>query len=132
MNTPNIPLTSYQDDSCFKVFLHDVGLLSAMANIPSRAVLEGSRMFQEFKGALGEQLALQEMLSAGVLVSSYYQNDSTRTEIDFLVDNIDQTEGAVPVEVKYGTNLRAKSLTAYVKKKRTAKGYTHLRSHALC
>lgn len=116
VNTPNIPLTSYQDDSCFKVFLHDVGLLSAMANIPSRAVLEGSRMFQEFKGALGEQLALQEMLSAGVLVSSYYQNDSTRTEIDFLVDNIDQTEGAVPVEVKYGTNLRAKSLTAYVKK----------------
>lgn len=116
MNTPNIPLTSYQDDSCFKVFLHDVGLLSAMANIPSRAVLEGGRMFQEFKGALGEQLALQEMLSAGVLVSSYYQNDSTRTEIDFLVDNIDQTEGAVPVEVKYGTNLRAKSLTAYVKK----------------
>ena len=64
------------------------GFLSAMANIPSRAVLEGDRMFQEFKGALGEQLALQEMLSAGVLVSSYYQNDSTRTEIDFLVDNI--------------------------------------------
>ena len=116
VNTPHIPLTSYQDDSCFKVFLHDIGLLGAMTNIPSRAVLEGDRMFREFKGALGEQLALQEMLASGIAATSYYQNDSTRTEIDFLVDDIKETEGAVPVEVKYGTNLRAKSLAAYVKK----------------
>lgn len=116
VNTPHIPLTSYQDDSCFKVFLHDIGLLGAMTNVPSRAVLEGDRMFKDFKGALGEQLALQEMLASGITATSYYQNDSTRTEIDFLVDDIEETEGAVPVEVKYGTNLRAKSLAAYVKK----------------
>lgn len=116
VTTPRVPLISYQDDSCFKVFLHDVGLLAAMSNLPSRAILEGDRVFREFKGALGEQLALQEMIASGVRATGYYQNDSTRSEIDFLVDGIENTEGVVPVEVKYGTNLRARSLAAYVKK----------------
>lgn len=116
VNVPHTPLSSYQDDSIFKVYLHDVGLLGAMSNLSYSTVLDGDSMFREFKGALGEQLALQEMLSAGISVTSYYQNEKTKTELDFLIDGVDGVNGAIPVEVKYGTNLRAKSLKAYVNK----------------
>lgn len=40
----------------------------------------------------------------------YFMNQSTRTEIDFIVDGNERVPAAVPIEVKAGTNLRAKSL----------------------
>ncbi|WP_139651357.1 hypothetical protein [Raoultibacter phocaeensis] len=46
----------------------------------------------------------------------YFKNEPTRTEIDFVIDGNRLDPNAIPVEVKYGTNLKAKSLTAYVKK----------------
>lgn len=87
-----------------------------MSKLKAKTIIDGDEVFREFKGALGEQLALQEMLTGGLGTPHYYQNDSTRTEIDFVIDSIEGVGGVVPVEVKYGTNLRAKSLSAYVKK----------------
>lgn len=116
VNAPGLPLSAYQDDTVFKVFCHDVGLLGAMSNLNIRTIIEGDRAFTEFKGALGEQLAFQEMTTCGVANLFYYKNESTRSEIDFLTDELDGFNGIVPIEIKYGTNLRAKSLSAYVKK----------------
>lgn len=116
VHAPGVPLSAYQDGSAFKVYLHDVGLLGAASGLTARTVIDGDAVFREFKGALAEQLALQEMLAAGMSVSSYYQNDKTRTEVDFLLDGLEGAAGVVPVEVKSGTNLQAKSLSAYVKK----------------
>ena len=116
VNNPNVPLSSYQDDSAFKIYLHDIGLLGAMSGLTARTVIDGDQVFKEFKGALGEQFVLQELISSGISASSYFQNETTRTEIDFIVDGLEDTPGAVPVEAKYGTNLRSRSLAAYVKK----------------
>jgi hypothetical protein len=46
----------------------------------------------------------------------YFMNQSTRTEVDFIVDGNNLNSAAVPIEVKSGTNLQAKSLTAYCNK----------------
>ncbi|MBK5211143.1 MAG: AAA family ATPase [Coriobacteriia bacterium] len=116
VNTPRVPLASYQDDEAFKVYCLDVGLLGAMTNLPAQTILEDDKVFKEFKGALGEQLALQEVCSTGRNGLNYYQNESTRTEIDFVLDGVKNIGGVVPLEVKYGTNLRAKSLASYVKR----------------
>lgn len=52
---PDFPLRAYQDFSAFKLFVLDVGLLGAMSHLDAKIILEGSRLFEEFKGALTEQ-----------------------------------------------------------------------------
>lgn len=116
INTPGLPLMSYQDDEAFKVFGLDVGLIGAMCGLRAQTILEGDSIFREFKGALGEQLALQEYVAKTNKPIWYFQNEQTRTEIDFIFDGLESMRGVVPMEVKYGTNLKAKSLTSFVKK----------------
>lgn len=109
---PGMPLISYIEMSSFKIFLLDVGLMSAQGNLDSRTLLEGNRIFQEFKGALTEQFIAQELAAAGMELY-YYTSGSSSGEIDFMV----QKSGmAIPVEVKAEENLQAKSLREFCKK----------------
>ena len=50
-----MPLKAYIDFSSFKLFLLDVGLLSAMSDLDAKSILEKNRVFTEFKGALAEE-----------------------------------------------------------------------------
>ena len=56
VSKPDIPISAYADLKSFKVFLLDVGLLRAMSKISPKVILEGSRIFEEFKGALTSEL----------------------------------------------------------------------------
>ena len=106
---PGLPLSAYSDGKAFKVFLVDVGLLGAMSGLAPATVLEGSRVYTEFKGALTEQYVCQQLVASG-LRPFYWSAENSRGEIDFLV----QHEGAVyPIEVKAEENVRAKSLRAF-------------------
>ena len=51
---PHLPLTAYQDNA-FKLYGLDVGLLAAQSGLDAGTLLEGNRIFTEFKGALTEQ-----------------------------------------------------------------------------
>lgn len=106
---PRIPLKSYEDASAFKLFALDVGLLGAMASLDSETVVEGSRIFTEFKGALTEQYVFQELLLHNE--PFYFSKTNSQMEIDFLI----QKKGKViPIEVKAEENLRARSLRQFV------------------
>jgi len=56
---PGLPLVAYEDPGAFKLFVVDVGLLGAMGDLDARSVIDGNRVFEEFKGALTEQYPLQ-------------------------------------------------------------------------
>lgn len=107
---PGVPLSAYNDNKAFKVFLLDVGLLGAMAGLNEAAVLVGNAAFTEFKGALAEQYVCQQLVSDCGLGPYYWSAENSKGEIDFLVQ-----EGGVtyPVEVKAEENLRAKSLRVF-------------------
>ena len=106
---PRLPLASYQDFSAFKLYMHDVGLLGAMSGTSPSMLLDGDALFTNFKGALAEQFALQE-LTAREIEPSYWTSDSGNAEVEFVV----QGENDIfPVEVKSGINTKAKSLKAY-------------------
>ncbi len=109
---PDIPLKAYANLSAFKVFLLDVGLLCAMSHLAPETILLGNRIFEEFKGALTEQFALQELSQFSTLESNYYWTGA-KAEVDFLL-----TDGmrVYPLEVKAGINTRAKSLSTYISK----------------
>ena len=107
---PGIPLSAYNDNKSFKVFLLDVGLLGAMAGLDPVNVLDGNAAFTEFKGSLAEQYVCQQLVSDCGLDPFYWSAENSKGEIDFLV----QRGGRIfPIEVKAEENLRAKSLRAF-------------------
>ena len=110
VSSPKLPLKGYEDIKAFKLFMLDVGLLSCMAGLKRRTLLEGNRLFSEFKGALTEQFVFQQLKTIKGLGIHYWTNERGMAEIDFLVDN---GEDVFPVEVKAEKNLKAKSLKAY-------------------
>ena len=114
LEAPRIPIMSYANASAFKLYHLDVGLLAAMVRLDERVLLEGNQIFTEFRGSLAEQLALQELQVDGGLDVCYWAMDGqSRAEVEFIVQTGSQI---VPVEVKSGTNLRAKSLAVYMNK----------------
>lgn len=110
VRVPHLPLEAYKEITIFKIYSNDIGLLGAMCDLHSRTIVEGNEVFKEFKGALTEQYAFQQLLQNNKLY--YYSKSNSQQEIDFLI----QKEGEiVPIEVKAGINLQAKSLRQFVK-----------------
>ncbi|MDR2673056.1 MAG: ATP-binding protein [Coriobacteriales bacterium] len=113
VSKPGVPLASYANESSFKLFALDVGLLGAMAGLDPGSVISGNKAFTEFKGALTEQFVCQQLVSDCELQPFYWSAENSRGEIDFLV----QAEGRIyPIEVKAEENLRSKSLRAFSEK----------------
>lgn len=111
---PDLPLNGYKDLSAFKLFMVDIGLLSAMSSLDVKTLLDKNDIFEEFKGALTEQYVLQQLIAQSKdLVIAYWTNDSNTNEIDFVIQYENEI---IPVEVKASTNLKAKSLTWYIEK----------------
>ena len=106
-----MPVRFYEDLSAFKLFLLDCGLLGCMTEAPASQMLVGDNVFKEFKGAFTEQFVLQQLVAQG-FSPYYWSNDKTPAKIDFVV----QTEHRViPVEVKAEENVRARSMSEYIK-----------------
>lgn len=113
INKANFPLKVYEDWKAFKLFLVDVGLLGCMSNLHPRTLLEGNRLFTEFKGALSEQYVCQQLKTINDISTHYYTNDRGSCEVDFVID---MGIEIVPIEVKAEINLKAKSLKNYGEK----------------
>ena len=108
VSKPSMPLVSYNDLSAFKIYANDVGLLRSMTNLDSKIVVEGNKLFEEFKGALTENYVIQALTSSGF--DSYYFTFDNRYEIDFLLQNKNEI---VPIEVKSSENINNTSLKVY-------------------
>jgi predicted AAA+ superfamily ATPase len=115
VSKPALPLKAYEDFATFKLFLVDVGLLAAMTSLDVKVLLEGSRIFEEFKGALTEQYVLQQLITDKNLHIGYWSSERSDAEIDLLLQYKNEI---IPVEVKAAENLHAKSLRSFVQKNR--------------
>ena len=113
VNSNKIPLSAYQDFSAFKLYLLDVGLLSAMAEIDAKTLLEGNEVFVEFKGSLTEQYVLCQLKQCSSLNIFYWASDTGISEIDFIAQI---GKNNVPIEVKANENLQSKSLKTFIQK----------------
>jgi predicted AAA+ superfamily ATPase len=113
ISKPSLPLPAYADFMSFKLFMHDVGLLGAMSGLNVQTILNGDKIFTEFKGALTEQFVLQQLSVKKDRFIFYWTNDRSTSEVDFVI----QTDGViVPIEVKSGENLKAKSFKLFCEK----------------
>jgi len=110
INKPGIPLKAYEDLEAFKIFILDIGLLCSMTDLSAKVLLEGNRLFTEFKGALTEQFVCQQLISELEIRPYYWSAKDGTAEVDFIF----QADALViPIEVKAEINLRAKSFKLY-------------------
>lgn len=109
---PHLPLSAYQDNA-FKLYGLDVGLLAAQSHLDAGVLLEGSRIFTEFKGALTEQYVLQQLVATQENPVFYWAAERGTAEVDFVLQ---RKQSVIPIEVKAEENLKAKSLKVYVER----------------
>ncbi len=112
VKTPSLPMSSYWAAGVSKVFVLDVGLLSAACELDAGTLLDGDAVFDDFKGALTEQFVQQELRADCGLSPCYWASEekNAKAEIDFLCT---VRGNIVPIEVKSGRNTQAKSLHVY-------------------
>lgn len=105
-----LPVNVFRDVSAFKLYLSDVGLLSAFSNIMPENIIRND-LSPLFRGALTENYVAQALAANGYALY-YWTSDSPAAEVDFVI----QKQGEViPIEVKSGENIHAKSVRHYKK-----------------
>jgi len=113
ISKPAMPLIAYHDMFSFKLYINDIGLLSAMTGLDIKTLVDANTLFTEFKGALTEQFVIQELKTSEMDFTGYWTNDKSTAEIDFII----QHQGEIiPIEVKAAENLKAKSLKLFCEK----------------
>lgn len=109
VSKPEHPLKAFEQLNHFKLFLFDVGLLKAMADISNEAILIKSDY--QFKGALTENYVLQQIRGLFDGEPHYFAPTST-SEIDFVIQNGMQI---IPIEVKGGESVQSNSFKSFIR-----------------
>lgn len=109
---PFIPLSSYADDTSFKLYMADIGILRKLSKLPYEVILDATPNYKEFKGSLTENYVLCELVKS-VDDTLYYWSSGNTAEVDFILQSSSEI---VPVEVKSERNVKARSLAEYRKK----------------
>ncbi|MDD4226713.1 MAG: AAA family ATPase [Mariniphaga sp.] len=112
VQTPRLPLSAYKNSSAFKLYMVDSGLLRTKLRLTPLAILQGDKLFTEFKGILTENYVLQS-LTRQFGNEIYYWTSGNRAEIEFMLE---KNSRIIPVEVKSSANIKSKSLSEYRKK----------------
>lgn len=107
------PLNAYIDLKSFKIYHLDIGLLRVMSGLSPEIIIEKETVFREFKGAITEQYVLQQLSTIEKISDCFYWTSDATAEIDFLFSFSNMI---IPVEVKSGENMQAKSLKVFIEK----------------
>lgn len=83
------------------------------SGIMPAVVASGNAVFGEFKGALTEQFVIQALQDTFINTEFYYWTSDASAEVEFVFAD---KENIIPVEVKSGINLKARSLKVFMEK----------------
>ncbi len=105
---PSVPLSGYEDQCSFRLFIGDTGILSSKAEVPFKTVMSG-KASDRFRGRMAENYIMQSLVSNGI--TPYYWNPDQNTEVDFVIQ--DSYGKIIPIEVKSGDRTDSKSLKKF-------------------
>lgn len=103
-----IPLKVYIDQSIFKLYLSDVGILTNMSEIKFPDIILDNNFI--YKGAITENYVAQEINFKEETL--FYWTSKRNAEIDFVLYS--KMDGIIPIEVKSGNNIKSVSLNMYM------------------
>ena len=96
VTVPEIPLSAQVREGWFKLYLSDVGLLSALYGTEMKRLLYSRRLTGNAKGGLYENLIAGELERKGIPLH-YFKNEDGSREVEFVIE---RDGGIVPIEVK--------------------------------
>lgn len=91
-----IPIAAQVRDGWFKLYLSDVGLLSALYGVELKRLLYSGKLMGNVKGGIYENLIAGALERKG-LPLYYFKNETGSREVEFMIE---RDGGVVPVEVK--------------------------------
>ena len=108
---PDYPLSGYADNTHFKLYMCDTGLLRRTARIPPSVILDKSANFREIKGAIVENIICCELKRMFNEELYYWSAENPgRSEVEFIVQD---GGDIIPIAVKAGSASRTRSLMQY-------------------
>lgn len=105
------PLSLYEDQTSFKIYYSDVGLLTTRMSVAPNAILQPYNLSDKMRGMMAETFVAEQLVANGF--SLHYWTSGNSAEVDFVVQ---QDSYSIPIEVKSSDNVKAKSLQTYIKK----------------
>jgi hypothetical protein len=105
-----IPISAQEDDSDFKIYMSDVGLLNTKTQMPVQMLLNAIETDNTFLGSVAENYVGQALAANGITLR-YWKNDNTQ-EVEFILQD---GMNVIPVEVKKGKKVDAISLNNFKK-----------------
>lgn len=109
LHTVGHPLSAFTEESRFKLYLFDVGMLGALSRLAPKTILDYE--YGTYKGYFAENFVAQEFTGTNCKEMYAWQED--RSEVEF-IRNIHGD--ILPIEVKSGNVTHAKSLQKFVDK----------------
>lgn len=103
------PLENYCDVDAFKIYLSDVGLLSAKKGVVPEDILYPDGTMDDYRGGMTENYVNSQLEASGHK-TYYWESERRNAEVDFVIQ---MGRDIVPIEVKAGDNTKAKSLNAF-------------------
>jgi len=111
VQTPRLPLAAYKNSLAFKLYMVDSGLLRTKLRLSPLTILQGDKLFTEFKGVLTENYVLQSLIRQfGNEI--FYWTSGNQAEIEFMLE---KNGLIIPFEVKSSISVKSKSLSEYRK-----------------
>ena len=110
LNYPELPLKGNADESKFKLYYPDTGLLISSLDEEAQEDLRANKNLGVYKGALYENFAAEALLKQK-LGLYYFKKENSTLEEDFFVRSQNEL---IPVEVK-SNNAGSKSLSSLIK-----------------
>ena len=96
LSAPLFPLSAYEEETVFKLYLSDIGLLVAMYGFETKAAIINQTISGSVKGGLYENLIATFLVRRGRQLR-YLRGKREPLEVEFLIEK----EGSViPIEVK--------------------------------
>jgi uncharacterized protein len=105
-----IPISAYTDLSDFKLYMGDVGLLTAKSGIPVQTIMNEYESANYFLGMVCENYVAQALTTNGHPL--YYWKNENTAELDFILPI---GENNIPIEVKKGSRTKSTSFNLYMK-----------------
>lgn len=111
---PDAPLRAFENPNSFKIYMADTGLLGCECDVLPASLLPADDKAAAFRGALNENFVLQQLTAWDV--HAHYWGMASKAEVEFVAS--DRSGDVIPIEVKSGRRVTARSLSAYREKYR--------------
>jgi len=98
VSTPSFPLSAYERDDQYKIYLNDIGLLVSMYGFEIKKEIVNNSLKGPVKGGIYENLIADILIKKNIRLN-YFKNDANTQEIEFLLNG---SGTVIPIEVKSG------------------------------